>query len=64
MFYDRFNITLFTFEKKKKEAIIVIIIITPNEFFTPAFADGLSLEDEWQQVSLSLQDSSYYSSRS
>ena len=33
-------------------------------FFTPAFADGLSLESEWHQVSLSLQDSSQYSVRS
>ena len=31
------------------------------EFFTQALADGLSLESERQQVSLSLQDSSQYS---
>ena len=34
------------------------------EFFTPALADGFSLEFEWQQVSSSLQDSSQYPSRS
>ena len=33
------------------------------EFFTPASADGFSLEFEWQQVSSSLQDSSQYSGR-
>ena len=44
--------------------IIIIIIIIPWEFFTRALADGLSMESEWQQVSLSLQDSSHYSSRS
>ena len=32
------------------------------EIFTPALADGLSLEFEWQQVSSSIQDSSQYSS--
>ena len=34
------------------------------EFFTPALADGFSLESEWQQVSSSLQNSSQYSVRS
>ena len=43
---------------------VIIIIVTPSEFFTPAFADGLSLESKWQQVSSCLQDSSEYSSRS
>ena len=38
------------------------IIIT--SFFTPALADGLSLETEWQQVSSSFQDSSQYSGQS
>ena len=42
---------------------IIIIIIHTLEFFTSAFADGLSLEIEWQQVSSSLQDSSQYSDR-
>ena len=41
--------------------IINIIILLLWEFFTPASADGLSLEFKWQQVSLSLQDSSHYS---
>ena len=31
--------------------IIIIIIIIPREFFTPALADGLSVESEGQQVS-------------
>ena len=30
--------------------IIIIIIIIIWEFFTPALADGFSLEFEWQQV--------------
>ena len=42
-------------------SIIIIIIILLWEFFTPASADGLSLEFERQQVSTSLQDSSRYS---
>ena len=37
---------------------------TPYEFFTPVFADGLSLEFQWQQVTSGLQDSSHYWSRS
>ena len=41
--------------------IIIIIIIYSLEFFTSAFADGLSLEFERQQVSSSLQESSLYS---
>ena len=36
----------------------------PWEFFISAFAGGLSLECEWQQVSASLHDSSQYSDRS
>ena len=36
---------------------IIIIIILFGEFFTPALADGLSMEFEWQQISSSLQDS-------
>ena len=34
------------------------------EFITPALADSFSPETEWQQITSSLQDSSYYSSRS
>ena len=41
--------------------IIIIIINISDEFFKPAFADGLSWESEWQQVSSNLQDSSQYS---
>ena len=33
---------------------LIIIIITPFELVTPALADGLSLESDWQQLSLSL----------
>ena len=36
----------------------------PCEFFTPALADGRSLESEWQQVSPGLQDFSECSSQS
>ena len=44
--------------------IIIIIILILWEFFTPALADGLILKSEWQQVSLSAQDSSQHSGRS
>ena len=44
--------------------ITLIIIIYSLEFFTSVLADGFSLKFEWQQVSLSLQDSSQYSDRS
>ena len=44
--------------------IIIFIISLLWEFFTPTLADGFSPEFEWQQVSLSPQDSSQYSSRS
>ena len=37
--------------------IIIIIIIIMGEFFTWALADGFSLESEWHQVFLRLQDS-------
>ena len=40
------------------------IIIIPGEVFTSMLADGLSQESEWQQVSLSLQESSQYSGSS
>ena len=36
---------------------VLFDIISTDEFFTPALADGLSLEIEWQQVSTSFQDS-------
>ena len=41
---------------------MIIIISFLWEFFTLALADGFSLE--WQQVSLSILDSSKYSDRS
>ena len=43
---------------------ITIIILLLWEFFTPALADGLSLEFEWQQISASIWNSSQYSGRS
>ena len=42
-------------------ALFIITIVILSECFIPALADGLSLEFEWQQVSLSLQDSTQYS---
>ena len=44
--------------------IIIIIIIYSLEFFTLTLAGGLSLEFEWQRVSLSFPDSSQYPGRS
>ena len=44
--------------------VIIVIIIILWEFFTPALDDGLPLEVVWQQVSLSLQESSQNSGRS
>ena len=44
--------------------ITLIIILLLWKLFTPASANDLPLEFEWQQVSSSLQDSSQYSSRS
>ena len=38
--------------------------ITPYDIFAQALADGLSLESQWQQVSLRLQDSFQYSGQS
>ena len=38
--------------------IIIMIILFLWKLSTPAFADGLPLEPEWQQVSSNLQDSS------
>ena len=43
---------------------IIIIIIYSLEFLPSANADGLSQECKWQQVTISLQDSSQYSGRS
>ena len=45
----------------KNIVIIIIIIIILCEVLTPAYADGLSLESEWQQVSSGLQSFSRYS---
>ena len=42
----------------------LLLLFTPLEFFTSVFADGFSLEFEWQQVSSSLPDSSHDSGRS
>ena len=40
-----------------------IIILLFWERFPSALADGFPLESEWQQISLSLKDSSQYSGR-
>ena len=42
----------------------IIIILFLTSFFTPEFADCLSQESEWQQISTGLQASSLYSNRS
>ena len=39
-----------------KQVINYLLLFTPWEFFISVLADGISLEFEWQQVSLSLQD--------
>ena len=44
--------------------VVVVFVVTACEFFTPALADGLSQESEWQQIFSSRQDSSQYSDRS
>ena len=44
--------------------VVVVVILLFWEIFTSTLADGLSQEFEWQQVYLSLQDTSQYSSRS
>ena len=44
--------------------IIIIMILLLWEIFTPALADGLPLDFEWQEVSFSLQHSSQYYSLS
>ena len=41
-----------------------MIILLIWEFFAPTLADSFQQDFEWQQVSLSLQDSSKYSGRS
>ena len=52
---------------KKSLTIITIIanllLYTSWEFFTSTFADGLSVQSVWQQVSPGLQDASQYSGR-
>ena len=46
------------------QLFLLLLLFTPSEFFTSVLADSLSLDFEWQQVSLSLRDSSQYSGRS
>ena len=41
-----------------------LYLFPPLEFFTSVLADGFSLEFQWLQATLSLQDSSQYSGRS
>ena len=43
---------------------LMTVHLTPSEFFTLALAGGFPQETEWQQFSLSFQDSSQYSGRS
>ena len=38
----------------------IFIILVIREFFTPALADGFSLESDWQQVSLNFKDTSQF----
>ena len=46
------------------DIILLLLFFTSFFFsFTPALADGLSLESQWQQRSSSLQDSRHYSGR-
>ena len=45
-------------------ALSISLLLSLWDFFTPTLGDGFSVESEWQQVSLSLQDSSQYSERS
>ena len=54
----------FSFFANRSMSSMYIIIIYSLEFFISAWADGISLEFEWQQASWSLQDSSQYSGRS
>ena len=56
-----FSITFVVLSQDDELFIIIIIIIIPWEFFTPALADDLLIESEWQHVFISLQDSSQYS---
>ena len=44
--------------------LLLLLLFIPQEFFTSAFADGLSPKFEWQQVSSSLQDTSQFYGRS
>ena len=67
LWYDlTWDWTLFprTISEYTTHLVYIIIIFFSFEIFTLALAHGFSLETEWQQVSLSLQDSSQYSPRS
>ena len=46
-----------------KSGIIIIIIILQEIFFTSVLTDSILLENEWQQISSELQDSSQYSNQ-
>ena len=54
---------LFTISKRRGKRLL-LLLFPLWEIFTSVLADGLSLEFEWQQVSLSLHDSYQYSGRS
>ena len=57
--WNKYHVKFLQVKEKTKQITIIILCIF--EFFTPALADCLPLEFEWQQVSLSLQDYSQYS---
>ena len=59
---DSFMFHVFFSSLARSRYLSPLIIILPFwNFFTPALADGFSLEFEWQQVSSSPQDCSQYS---
>ena len=61
--FDSYSDVQFHLSFSKPVGIVLSVIILWMSS-SPALADGLSLEFEWQQVSSSLQDSSQHSSRS
>ena len=71
--YRKFSMSLRTFSSTSTTIDITVILMfhsnsfsfffTPWEFFTSGLADGLSLKFVWRKVSLSIQDSSHYSSQ-
>ena len=58
---DSLSLSKFLFPSHVQVLLLLLLLLFLSIFFTPALADGLSLEFEWQQVFLILQDSSQYS---